>query len=175
MYSVVLMMALSGGSDSIESCFGCRGCRCNGCSCNGCYGCNGCWGRGGCRGCAGYCSGCAGCYGGVRYSSYYGGGYHAVAPPSTAYASAPALEATIVVNLPADARLTVDGTATKSTTSRREFVTPTLERGKEYVYTFRAEIVRDGQSVHEERQVSVRAGETTQVPFNFSTAGVASR
>ena len=81
--------------------------------------------------------------------------------------------ATLVVTLPANASLTVDGNATVSTSARRVLVTPALEQG-EYVYNLRAEIVRDGQTVAETATVNVRPGETTEVTFNF-TATVASR
>jgi uncharacterized protein (TIGR03000 family) len=92
--------------------------------------------------------------------------------PPAKEVSAPA---TIVVSLPADAKLTVDGNATKSTSERRTFITPAIETGADYVYTLQAEVVRDGRSVIETQQVTVRGGETTQVPFNFSPQGVASR
>ncbi len=83
--------------------------------------------------------------------------------------------ATIVVTLPAEAKLSVDGTATTSTSDRRVLQTPVLETGSDYVYTLRAEVVRDGQTMVETQQITVRAGETTEVPFNFSAQGVASR
>src|SRR5207244_3275794 len=61
-------------------------------------------------------------------------------PKGSVQSSAPA---TIVVSLPADARLTVDGAQTNSVSERRTLVTPNLEAGETYVYTLRAEIVRD--------------------------------
>jgi uncharacterized protein (TIGR03000 family) len=87
-------------------------------------------------------------------------------PPAKSETSLPA---TIVVTLPAEARLTVDGTITSSTSERRTFITPELQTGTDYVYTFTAEVVREGRSVIETQQVTVRGGETTNVPFNFST------
>ncbi|MCI0377955.1 MAG: TIGR03000 domain-containing protein [Gemmataceae bacterium] len=83
--------------------------------------------------------------------------------------------ATIVVTLPADASLTVDGNATTSTTERRTFITPELETSADYVYTLRAEIVREGRSIVQTQQITVRGGQTTEVPFNLSAQGVASR
>ncbi|MBM3993893.1 MAG: TIGR03000 domain-containing protein [Planctomycetes bacterium] len=79
--------------------------------------------------------------------------------------------ATIVVNLPANARLTVDGVATTSTSERRTMVTPALEVGESYVYTFRAEVGGQFQT----QQVTVRGGETSTVLFQFPSQGVASR
>jgi uncharacterized protein (TIGR03000 family) len=83
--------------------------------------------------------------------------------------------ATIVVSLPADARLIVDGTSTKSTSDRRTLVTPELEFGWTYVYTMRAEVVRDGRSLVETQDVTVRGGETSTVQFQFSNQTVATR
>jgi uncharacterized protein (TIGR03000 family) len=83
--------------------------------------------------------------------------------------------ATIVVSLPADARLFVDGAPTTSMSERRSLVTPGLVFGSTYVYTVRAEVVRDGRTVEQTQQVSVRGGESTPVRFDFSTQTVASR
>jgi len=83
--------------------------------------------------------------------------------------------ATIVVNVPADARVTIDGNSTSQTAARRTFVTPELDVNSDYIYTFRAEVVRDGRSMVETQTVTIRGGATTEVPFNFTSAGVASR
>jgi uncharacterized protein (TIGR03000 family) len=93
-------------------------------------------------------------------------------PPAKTETSLPA---TVEVTLPADARLTVDGTITSSTSEHRTFITPALETGSNYVYTFQAEIIRDGRSLTESQQVTVRGGETTNVPFSFTAQSVASR
>jgi len=82
--------------------------------------------------------------------------------------------ATIVVSLPADARLIVDGNATTSTSDRRTLFTPALEVGSTYVYSMRAEIVRDGRTESQTQQVTVRGGEVSNIQFNFAS-GVASR
>jgi uncharacterized protein (TIGR03000 family) len=162
-----------------------RGHGCRGCNGNGCHGCNGgCFGglfrRHGCNGCNGcsgsvVCSGsvgCAGCGGTAPAPTKEMPKVKEKVPPPPKEVSAPA---TLVVTLPADATLTVDGTATTSTSERRTFITPALETGADYVYTLRAELVRDGRSIVETQQVTVRGGQTTQVPFNFSSQGVASR
>jgi uncharacterized protein (TIGR03000 family) len=83
--------------------------------------------------------------------------------------------ATIVVNLPAAAKLTVDGKPTTSTSDRRVFVSPALERGMEYFYTLKAEVVRDGKTEMRTEKVTVRAGEETKVQINFATPTVAAK
>lgn len=83
--------------------------------------------------------------------------------------------ATIVVTLPAEAKLMVDGNATRSTSDRRTFTTPALEAGETFVYSLRAEIVVNGEVAVQTQDVTVRSGETTQVSFTFASQGVASR
>jgi len=92
--------------------------------------------------------------------------------PKKTEAEAPA---TIVVSLPAEARLSIDGNVTSSTSARRVFTSPALQQGETYVYTLRAEIVREGQTIAETQTVTVRAGEQTPVSFNLTSQGVASR
>jgi len=202
MYSVVLLMALSGSAETPAAY------RCNGCDCGGCYGCRGGGGRRfGCRGCTGCdCGGCSGCRGGFfRRSGCRGcnGGYScnggygcygcsgcygpAAAPvtpvkpaermpaPKQREEARSAAPATIVVSLPADATLRVDDYTTVSKSASRVFVSPTLDAGKEYYYTLTGEIQRDGKPVVATKQISIRAGEETRVVLEFPVAAVASK
>ena len=210
MYSVVLLVALSGGAETTEfgkhGCSGCSGVSCHGCSgyssCHGCHGgrkhsrchgCSGCSGYVGCNGCSGChgchgrrhkhsrCHGCSGCYGTVYCN---GGGCNGSVGCSgsvgcngghTAVQTTTDSVARIIVNVPAGARVTVDGTETKSTSERRVFLTPALEQG-EYAYTLQAQVDRDGQTVTETRLVTVRPGQTTTATFELATqSSVASR
>jgi uncharacterized protein (TIGR03000 family) len=228
MYSVVLMMALSGSGE--VPALGRGGC----CGCNGGYGysCGGGWGGGccggghfrrwggGCRGwgggCCGYSNGCgccgynagcgccgynAGCgCGGYNYgcgcNGYYGGGMYygghpadgqpagteRVRPPKRdtkkgdgGDESALPAPARIIVSIPADAKLMVDDFRTTSTSGRRVFTTPALERGQIYAYTLQAEVMRDGATETLSKEVTVRAGEEAQVSFEFTSAGLAQK
>jgi uncharacterized protein (TIGR03000 family) len=90
----------------------------------------------------------------------------------TAAAAAPAR---ITVVLPVNARLTIDGQATVSTSARREFVSPALPTGQAFRYTFQAEFVRDGKTVVEAKDVIVRAGQATEVRFTADLTSVAAR
>lgn len=83
--------------------------------------------------------------------------------------------ATIVVSLPAAAKLMVDDVATTSTSSSRTFVSPELEAGKEFSYTLTAQIINEGTPVALTKVVTVRAGVETRVSFDFSVASVASK
>ena len=71
--------------------------------------------------------------------------------------------ATIVVTLPEDARLTFDGEATVSTGSSRLFITPPLERGRDFHYTLEAKFLRNSKAETSTRQITVRAGQETRV------------
>ena len=71
--------------------------------------------------------------------------------------------ATLIVSLPADAKLVIDETTTTSTSTERTFVTPTLNPNTDYNYTLKVEVVRNGKTIQAEEQVIVRAGEETRV------------
>lgn len=98
-----------------------------------------------------------------------------VPPPTDKKKVQAAAPATILVSLPAGARLTIDGAATTSTAAQRTLVTPALEVGADYVYTFRAEFVSEGRTQIQTQQVNVRGGQTTTVQFSVPTQAVASR
>jgi uncharacterized protein (TIGR03000 family) len=145
----------------VVACTGCTG------SCHGglfsrhrsrCHGCHGCTGV---VVCTGY-TGCTGCYGGVIVAPV--GPEVPKVMPKKVGSLAPA---TIVVSLPANATLTVDGTPTTSTSAQRTLVTPALEDGT-YVYTLRAQF--EGQT--QTQDVQVRAGQISQAQFSFPQAVV---
>jgi uncharacterized protein (TIGR03000 family) len=83
--------------------------------------------------------------------------------------------ATIVVSLPAEAKLRVDDYMTTSTSATRVFVSPALDAGKEFSYTLTGEIERDGKPVVATKRITVRAGEETRVALEFPVAAVASK
>jgi uncharacterized protein (TIGR03000 family) len=83
--------------------------------------------------------------------------------------------ATLVVTLPADAKLKIDDYVTTSTSGTRVFTTPTLEAGKTFHYTLKAEIVRDGKPMLIEQNVAVRAGQSTPVTLSEKAAAVAAK
>lgn len=194
MYSIVLMAALTTGVDvpDMGRRGGCCGGGCYGSCYGSCYGCcgGGCYGggrhhgrHGGCYGCQGYS--CCGCYGGVVTTSCYGCYGGGVIMPPVAPEKIPAkpkektslvpAAATIVVDLPADAKLLIDDRTTTSVGANRVFQSPILNPGKTYSYTFTAEIVREGKPVRVEQVVEVSAGETTPVRLILPATSVAQR
>jgi uncharacterized protein (TIGR03000 family) len=93
-------------------------------------------------------------------------------PKSEVMVPAPA---TIIVSLPANATLTIDDAATASTASPRVFTSPVLPAGRDFHYTLKAQIVRDGKTVVVSKEVTVRAGQTTRATMEAGLASVASR
>jgi uncharacterized protein (TIGR03000 family) len=69
----------------------------------------------------------------------------------------------MIVELPEDATLSIDGLQTTSTSSTRVLVTPDLEPGRTFIYTLTAQVTRDGASRTVTQQVTVRAGQETYV------------
>jgi len=74
-------------------------------------------------------------------------------------------QATVIVQLPAEASLYVDGQLSKLTSDNRTLISPVLQTGQDYVYTLKAEVMRDGKPVTASKEILVRAGGTTRVRF----------
>src|SRR4051812_43850254 len=55
--------------------------------------------------------------------------------------------ATVMVRMPVDAHLYVDGQWANLSSAERTFTTPELQPGNDYYYSIRAEAVRNGQTV----------------------------
>jgi uncharacterized protein (TIGR03000 family) len=75
--------------------------------------------------------------------------------------------AVIAALVPAKSRLTVDGTATRSTGPLRHFETPPLDPRKTSKYTIAVEWTKDGHKCAETREVEVRPGEVSRVYFRM--------
>jgi uncharacterized protein (TIGR03000 family) len=78
--------------------------------------------------------------------------------------------AVLVVHLPADAKLTIDGEPTCSTGSRRVFVSPPLAPDRVLYYTLKAVRGAGGRRQSVTRQVAVVAGRTAVVHLDFAPA-----
>jgi uncharacterized protein (TIGR03000 family) len=71
--------------------------------------------------------------------------------------------------VPDDAQVWVEGAATTTRGPVREFVSPAIPSGQNYVYTVRVRWQREGQTVDEKRDVEVKAGDF--VRLNYRGAG----
>jgi uncharacterized protein (TIGR03000 family) len=78
-------------------------------------------------------------------------------------ASAPAQ---VTIKLPSNAKLYIDNVACPLTSGTRVFTTPSLPANKKFYYSVRAEVVRDGQTLTENQQVVVEAGQQVTATFN---------
>ncbi len=76
--------------------------------------------------------------------------------------------ALLTVWVPYDAKVTVNGLATRSAGSRRVFVSHGLKPGFSYRYDVHAEVVRDGQIQEENQTVVLTAGQKESVAFGFN-------
>jgi len=111
-----------------------------------------------------------------RLSAVPGGtGTLTYSSPQVAPSWAGPAPARLVVRLPADARLTIDGGPTRSTGPTRWYVSPPLGPGKTFHYDLRAEVVRDGRRLTATRRVAVRAGQEVDVTMAFPAQAVAGK
>ena len=192
MYSIVLMAALSTGA--AEPGFGWRH-GCHGCSggyngCSGAYnGCGGGYGYGG-----GY-NACCGCYGASAYSGYgycsgvcmggyCMGGFTNYAPAFSVPAPEKKPEvvpnpkpkpkpdetslndqARLILDVPTDAKIFIDGKPMQNVSAKRVFRTPKLDPKVTYYYDVTVEVVRDGKTVSSTKRVIVRANEEVHTAF----------
>jgi uncharacterized protein (TIGR03000 family) len=81
---------------------------------------------------------------------------------------------TVIVQVPADAQVFLAGRETAATGTVRRFSTSQVPAGGVWKdYTIRAAIRRDGRLLELEQTVSVAAGESRQVTFDFDAERVA--
>jgi uncharacterized protein (TIGR03000 family) len=84
--------------------------------------------------------------------------------------NAPQTSGLLTIYVPYDAKITVNGLATRSQGSRRQYVSYGLKPGFSYKYEVRAEVVRDGQLVEDVRTVMLTAGAREMLTFGFNPA-----
>jgi uncharacterized protein (TIGR03000 family) len=157
----------------------------------GCYG-GGYGGYGGGYGCCGggmaySCNGGGG-DGTATAGMYYGGGYpggyygrpgtyrgrpaarasrQASNPPQGTTKVAQSGQATIILTVPADARVTFNGKPTTTRSTSRVFVTPPLQPDRVFHYDVKAQVDRAGRTVTVTRRIAVRAGQVTRESLNI--------
>jgi uncharacterized protein (TIGR03000 family) len=88
-------------------------------------------------------------------------------PPMNSTKATGEAPATILVSLPAGARLLIGDELSRSTSADRVFVSPPLRPGKSYSYALKAELSRDGQTLTTRQDVAVRAGQVSRVSIQF--------
>jgi uncharacterized protein (TIGR03000 family) len=74
--------------------------------------------------------------------------------------------ARVTLRVPEDARVFIDGVLCPLTSATRRYQTPRLEAGRQYFYTVKAELTREGRTLSESRRVLVEAGKQVTVEFS---------
>jgi uncharacterized protein (TIGR03000 family) len=97
-----------------------------------------------------------------------GGALPGPTPPTKTGWMSSGTSGVLTVSVPYDAKVTVNGRLTKSTGSRRQFVSYGLQPGLSYKYVVKAEVVREGQTVEDTRTISLTAGGMEAVAFGFN-------
>jgi len=95
--------------------------------------------------------------------------------PTTDSTMIPADAGLLVVELPADAKVFVNGDKTAATGGVRRFLSRGLAKGQEYEYSIRMVVDRDGVAHEETKVVALAAGSRATVSFMAKEASTASR
>jgi uncharacterized protein (TIGR03000 family) len=159
------------------------------------------WGYGGC-GYGGW--GCGGCgyggWGGWGYSGYGWGGYRGYGSygyaadagpgiygyatndystrfvPAGVYTSTDRAATTtkLTLHVPAEAKVTLAGTAMKQAGEIRRYATNALPAGQAWRdYTVHVELVRDGKTLTEDRQITLTGGTAQELSIDFGGSQLA--
>jgi uncharacterized protein (TIGR03000 family) len=104
----------------------------------------------------------------------------AVEPPATGPGASNTQESSglLTIYVPEDAKVVINGLATRSQGVRRQYASSGLKPGSAYRYEIRAEVVRDGKTLTTTRTVILRAGDIQTVAMEFDgriVEGLASR
>ena len=91
-----------------------------------------------------------------------------------AQAKPEAAPARLTIELPATAKLYVDGQLVKGESVSRNFHTPDLPTGKTFYYDLKAEVAVNGKLVTEDKRVLVKAGDVSTESFEKLIAAVKS-
>jgi len=76
----------------------------------------------------------------------------------------------LTVDVPEDAKIFVNGVATRSTGAMRRYVSRDLLPGFDYTYEVKAERMVDGQPVVQSKTVQLQAGDQAKLAFDWSTS-----
>jgi uncharacterized protein (TIGR03000 family) len=90
---------------------------------------------------------------------YYYGNYYPYATYYQLNAPAETSTATIRMRLPSDAQVWFDGEATSQKGTLREFTTPALTPGAEYVYHVRVQWYESGKPMEQKSDIKLHAGD----------------
>jgi uncharacterized protein (TIGR03000 family) len=152
-------------------------------SCGGSYGSTGsCGSCGGAAVSYGSCGSCGGegvsygGYGGEVVSGYASSNSAARFAPAGAYAASEvsAAKTKLTLHVPAEAKVTLAGVATKQAGEVREFSTSKLAAGQAWEnYTVHVELVRDGKTLTQDKKITLTGGSAQELSIDFGAAELA--
>jgi uncharacterized protein (TIGR03000 family) len=79
----------------------------------------------------------------------------------------------LTVWVPYDAKVYVNGKETRSTGSRRQYISYGLEPGMSYKYVVKVQVVRNGELQEDTKTATLTAGAIQAVAFGFNQATTA--
>lgn len=85
--------------------------------------------------------------------------------PTDVRPAAPSDRAVLALQVPADAKIWVQGEATKQSGEVRTFVSPPLVPGRVYTYSVKAQWSANGKPIEQSQTVTVKAGNRSQLLF----------
>ena len=86
---------------------------------------------------------------------------------SIAFAS-PAVETSLTLNVPKDAKVRLSGIPTKAKGSQRKFSTKKIAAGKKWSdYTVEVVVERNGRTITKEKKISINGGDQLELAFDF--------
>ena len=97
---------------------------------------------------------------------------NALDPVQPQGAVAPSSEGTLSILVPDGAQVVINGYVTKSTGRVRRYVAQNLKPGLIYPFTIQVNVVRDGRTLTDSREVKLTSGVLEAVVFNFDTTSV---
>ena len=95
-------------------------------------------------------------------------------PPPVDSAHLQRHSASLVIDVPADAKIYVNGYKTNTQGSHRSYRSAGLLPGQMYSYEVRAIVEREGKEITQQKTVSLRGGEAHKLSFDFDEFLVAS-
>jgi uncharacterized protein (TIGR03000 family) len=125
-----------------------------------------------------------GSYRGYGYGGYGGWGYGGYSSPvvpsrvsSLVSSSQPISSESVrfTVSVPADAKVFVNGIPTRSTGEVRQYASTGVQPSAVYPYQVRAEFVREGKLVSEEKTIQLTAGQTGSIEFGTAPTAQAAK
>ena len=120
----------------------------------------------------GNCDTCSDCGGDVIDGTYTPSEVMEETPVEPSEARRRSNKGVLVVSVPDNAEITVNGLPTTSTGAQRRYVSHGLQRGEAYRYVVKATMERDGETLEQTKVAMLRAGKLSALDFDFDDSGV---